>query len=245
VVVIGSGFIGCEAAASLAVRGADVVLVTGEDVPHLSRLGPDVGLRLAGWLRNAGIELLTGSAVSMIERSGDGWCIHREDGGSIRAEAVVCGGGARPNTKLAERSGLKLDHGGVTTDGSLRTADEHVFAVGDISYAWNTAAGRRIRVEHWGDAEMHGQIAGVVLAGVDRRWGTAPGFWSTIGGRTLKYAAWGDGYDEYRVVDHGDAWSVWYGKQSVLCGVLAVGDDDAYERGRRQLEQQTPFADAS
>jgi NADPH-dependent 2,4-dienoyl-CoA reductase/sulfur reductase-like enzyme len=222
-----------------------VVLVTGEDVPHLSRLGPDVGLRLAGWLRNAGIELLTGSAVSMIERSGDGWCIHREDGGTIRAEAVVCGGGARPNTELAERSGLKLDHGGVTTDGSLRTADEHVFAVGDISYASNTAAGRRLRVEHWGDAEMHGQIAGAVLAGVDRRWDTAPGFWSTIGGRTLKYAAWGDGYDEYRVVDHGDAWSVWYGKQSVLCGVLAVGDDDAYERGRRQLEQQTPFADAS
>jgi 3-phenylpropionate/trans-cinnamate dioxygenase ferredoxin reductase subunit len=148
VLVIGSGFIGCEAAASLAVRGADVVLVTGEDVPHLSRLGPDVGRRLAGWLRNARIELLTGSAVSMIERSADGWRVHREDGGSVRAEAVVCGGGARPSTELAERSGLKLDNGGVPTDGSLRTADEHVFAVGDISYGSNTAAGRRIRVEH-------------------------------------------------------------------------------------------------
>ena len=245
VVVIGSGFIGCEAAASLAVRGADVVLVTGEDVPHLSRLGPEVGRRLAGWLRAAGVELLTGSAVSMIERSGDGWCLHREDGGSVRAEAVVCGGGARPNTELAERSGLKLDHGGIPTDASLQTVDEHVLAVGDISYASNTAAGRRVRVEHWGDAETHGQIAGAVLAGVDRRWDTAPGFWSTIGGRTLKYAAWGDGYDEYRVVDDGDAWSVWYGKESVLCGVLAVGDDDAYERGRQQLEQQTPFAAAS
>jgi hypothetical protein len=46
-------------------------------------------------------------------------------------------------------------------------------------------------------------------------------------------------------VDDGDAWSVWYAKESVLCGVLAVRDDDAYERGRRQLEQQTPFAGAS
>ena len=52
--MIGSGFIGCEAAASLAVRGGDVVLVTGEDVPHLSRLGADVGKRLAGWLRDVG-----------------------------------------------------------------------------------------------------------------------------------------------------------------------------------------------
>jgi len=78
VVVIGSGFIGCEAAASLAVRGADVVLVTGEDVPHLSRLGADVGKRLAGWLRDVGVELITGSPVSRIERSGDGWRVHRE-----------------------------------------------------------------------------------------------------------------------------------------------------------------------
>jgi hypothetical protein len=45
-------------------------------------------------------------------------------------------------------------------------------------------------------------------------------------------------------VSDGDAWSVWYGKESTLCGVLAVGYDDAYERGQRQLEQQTPFADA-
>jgi NAD(P)H-nitrite reductase large subunit len=59
---------------------------------------------------------------------------------------------ARPNTELAERSGLKLDHGGVPTDASLATVDEHVLAVGDIAYASNTAAGRRIRMEHWGDA---------------------------------------------------------------------------------------------
>jgi 3-phenylpropionate/trans-cinnamate dioxygenase ferredoxin reductase component len=32
--VIGSGFIGCEAAASLAIKGLDVTLMTDEDVPH-------------------------------------------------------------------------------------------------------------------------------------------------------------------------------------------------------------------
>ena len=43
-VVIGSGFIGCEAAASLARRGLTVTLITDEDAPQQRRLG----LRLPG-----------------------------------------------------------------------------------------------------------------------------------------------------------------------------------------------------
>ena len=54
----------------------------------------------------------------MIERSGDGGAsTARTAIGPWRA--VVCGGGARPNTELAERSGLELDHG-VSADASLR-----------------------------------------------------------------------------------------------------------------------------
>jgi NADPH-dependent 2,4-dienoyl-CoA reductase/sulfur reductase-like enzyme len=49
--VIGSGFIGCEAAASLAMKGLEVTLVTDEDVPHEARLGEAAGRRIAGWLR--------------------------------------------------------------------------------------------------------------------------------------------------------------------------------------------------
>ena len=50
---------------------ARLVLVTGEDVPHLSRLGADVGKRLAGWLRDVGS---SSSPVAGVEdrTSGDG-----------------------------------------------------------------------------------------------------------------------------------------------------------------------------
>ena len=54
VVVIGSGFIGCEAAASLARRGAEVVLVTDEELPHAARLGDEAGARIRDWLRGRG-----------------------------------------------------------------------------------------------------------------------------------------------------------------------------------------------
>jgi 3-phenylpropionate/trans-cinnamate dioxygenase ferredoxin reductase subunit len=54
-----------------------------------------------------------------------------------------------------------------------------------------------------------GEIAGRTIAGEDSQWDVAPGFWSTIGERTLKYAAWGDGFDETRLVEDGDAWTIW------------------------------------
>ncbi|HEV7470782.1 MAG TPA: NAD(P)/FAD-dependent oxidoreductase [Pseudonocardia sp.] len=66
-VVAGSGFIGCEAAASLARRGLDVTVVSTEELPQQARLGPDVGERIAGWLRDEGVTLVGGAEVEAIE----------------------------------------------------------------------------------------------------------------------------------------------------------------------------------
>ena len=55
--IIGSGFIGCEAAASLAMRGLDVTLASDEDIPHATRLGEEAGRRIMGWLEELGVKL--------------------------------------------------------------------------------------------------------------------------------------------------------------------------------------------
>ena len=68
VVVVGAGFIGCEAAVSLARRGARVTLVADEGVPQERRLGPDVGGRIASWLQQEGVELLLGAPIDAIDR---------------------------------------------------------------------------------------------------------------------------------------------------------------------------------
>ena len=99
-------------------------------------------------------------------------------------------------------------------------------------------------MEHWGDADRHGAIAGTVAAGRADRWADAPGFWSGIGERTLKYSAWGDGYDEAVLIGNDRSWVVWYRHGQELCGVLAVEDDDAYQRGQKLLEARAPFAEA-
>lgn len=244
VVVIGSGFIGCEAAASLAIRGLEVTLVHSDDHPHTGRLGADAGARIGGWLTEHGVSRRPGTRVGALERRGERWLVSLDDGSVVSADEVVCGGGVQPNVELAQQAGLPIDQGGISTGSDLRTADPHIFAVGDIAYALNAAAGRRLRVEHWGDADRHGTIAGTVAAGGADRWADAPGFWSGIGERTLKYSAWGDGYDEAVLVDNETSWVVWYRHGQELCGVLAVEDDDAYERGQKLLEARAPFAEA-
>ncbi len=78
----------------------------------------------------------------------------------------------------------------------MATADPRVLAAGDVAFAFNTAAGRRLRVEHWGEALNMGEVAGKTMAGAEAAWDVAPGFWSTIGEHTIKYVGWGDGWDE-------------------------------------------------
>ncbi|MGB3633675.1 MAG: FAD-dependent oxidoreductase [Rubrobacteraceae bacterium] len=234
--VIGSGFIGCEAAASLSMRNVEVAMVSLENIPQEARLGEEVGNRIFSWLENYGVETHFGTGLESIERTSDGFDVNFE-GGSIAANTVLFGVGVRPHTGLAEEAGLEVGKGGIVTDSSMRTNEPGIFAVGDISYAYNESAGRHLHVEHWGEALNHGRVAGTVIAGGEAAWDVAPGFWSTIGGHTLKYVAWGDGWDTANLVDHGDgAFTVWYGQENVCVGVLTHGCDEDYEKGRELVE---------
>ena len=235
-VVVGSGFIGCEAAASLSMRSVEVVMVSLENIPQEARLGEETGTRIASWLGSYGVETHFGTGLESIEHENGSFDVNFE-GGSIAAETILFGVGVKARTELAEEAELDVVKGGIVTDASMRTSAPGVFAVGDISYAYNESAGRRLHVEHWGEALNHGQVAGTVIAGGEATWAVAPGFWSTIGDHTLKYVAWGDGWDEANLVDHGDgAFTVWYGQEGVCVGVLTHQRDEDYERGRELVE---------
>lgn len=234
-VVVGAGFIACEAAASLVRREVEVVLVAPEKRPQAQRMGERAGELITTLLYEAGVEVRLGAELERIEP-------HRRvrlaDGGeTLSADMVVLGTGVAPRTALASAAGLDLEDGAVLVDASMRSSDPAVLAVGDIAAAQHARAGRRLRVEHWGDALAHGEVAGRTLAGEDAAWTTAPGFWTTIGHRTLKYSAWGDGFDEARVQAEGDEHLVVrYLRDGREVGVLTLGDDEAYDSARRRLE---------
>ena len=245
VLIVGSGFIGCEAAASLAARGLAVTMLFTEAAPLIDRLGPAVAGRLAGWLRDQGVDLRAQRTLTAITRDRDGraLCAAVEGDGPAPTDLVVLGSGVVPRVKLAAAAGLSLGQEGsaVACDASLRASAADVFAAGDIALAHHPLAGRAIRVEHWGDALAHGEVIGQVLAGRPARWEDVPGFWSTIGPRTLKYAAWGDGFDDVRVVDHSEgAFTAWYVRDGITVGVLSHDADEDYERGRALVAAAAP-----
>ncbi len=250
VVVVGSGFIGCEAAASLAGRGLRTTLVTPEPAPQAARLGGWVGARIAEWLEAAGVELRAGVEVEGVERP----ATVRLDGGSfIEADLVLAAVGVTQSQAFLSESGLLIDDGHLVVDVELRTSNPQLWAAGDVARAQHAVLGRVLSVEHWGDAITMGQLAGNNAAaqgpggtGTSGQWSDPPGFWSEIGEHTLKYSAWGDGFEEARVVEHPEgAFTVWYADTAgELVGVLTHQCDADYERGAELLSRRASLSEA-
>ncbi|HEY4827829.1 MAG TPA: FAD-dependent oxidoreductase [Solirubrobacteraceae bacterium] len=238
VVVIGSGFIGCEIAASLRQRGHPVTLISDESEPNAARLGEAAARRIRGWLEAEGVDLRLGAAVESIA---PGFIVTGGDA-KVRAPVLVMAGGVAPRAELAASAGLELESGAVPVDAHQRTARPGLYAAGDVAFAENATAGRHLRVEHWGDALGQGEVAGRNAAGADAVWDAVPGFWSTIGEHVLKYAAWGDGFNASRFEDHGDgAFTVWYGREGTIVGVLTHERDEDYESGSELIGKGAPW----
>lgn len=242
IVVIGTGFIGCEIAASLALDGAQVTLVGEDEVPQEQRLGRAVGERITAWLEGYGVTIRGGSPVTAID---GGRAVELGDGSRIAGEHVVLAIGASPRAELARCAGLPVEGDAVVVDAAMRVALAQgrvsVFAVGDVAHALNAAARRHLTVEHWGDALAHGGVAGASLAGVECCWEEVPGFWSKLGERTIKYAAWGDGYDRSSLREHeSGAFTAWYSRNGAAVGVLTYECDEDYERGRELIRRGSP-----
>jgi 3-phenylpropionate/trans-cinnamate dioxygenase ferredoxin reductase component len=241
VVVIGTGFIGCEIAGSLALAGAHVTLIGQELLPQLERLGEPAAKLISAWLAELDVELISPATVCAIH---DGRFVELQDGRRLPSSHVVLGTGVRPRGELAQAAGLVMSDGAVIVDEHMRCAQQRpaILAAGDLALAYNLCAKRHLRVEHWGDALGQGEVAGHTLAGASKPWEEVPGFWSTIGERTLKYAAWGDGFDECRCEKHsGGAFTIWYSRERVAVGVLTHECDEDYERGRELIARGAPI----
>jgi 3-phenylpropionate/trans-cinnamate dioxygenase ferredoxin reductase subunit len=187
--VIGSGFIGSEIAAALAMNKKDVVMLfPGEGIG--GRVFPrELSAFLNDYYRQKGVELGAGERVVSLTPSGAGYRLAAQTGHEWVVDGVVAGVGIAPNTDLARDSGLEVDDG-IVVDERLRTTHPDVYAAGDVASFFSPALGKRLRVEHEDNANVMGKAAGLLMGGQGAPYRHLPYFYSDL--FDLGYEAVGD-----------------------------------------------------
>ncbi|MBI3539568.1 MAG: FAD-dependent oxidoreductase [Candidatus Eisenbacteria bacterium] len=179
VLVIGSGFIGMEMAAALRHAGLEVTLLFPDEYPLRRVLPRELGLYVADYYRDRGIETVSGEAVARFEDRGGEVIAFTHSGNEVRTQLVLAGIGIEPSTELAEAAGLETGDG-IEVDEYARTSDAHVYAAGDAAEFPYLVLEKRTRIEHWDHAVQHGTAAGANMAGANRPYTTLPMFFSDL-----------------------------------------------------------------
>ncbi|MDM8515855.1 FAD-dependent oxidoreductase [Desulfobacterales bacterium HSG16] len=192
IVVIGGGFIGVEIADELGKTGKNVTIV--ELMPHILSLAFDeeLAVRAEEILEARGITIKAGQGVKEISGKDKVKGVLLNDNESIKADAVILATGYRPNTKLAEVSGIKTnDMNFIKVNEYMQTENPDIFAVGDCAekYSFLTRTLKGVMLASTSCAEA--RIAGANLYKLSRvrSFGGTIAIFSTVIGDTAFGAA--------------------------------------------------------
>ena len=141
-VVIGGGLLGLEAANGLKLRGMDVTVVHLPGWLMERQLDPVAGKMLQKSLEDRGLKFLLAKNTQELvgDEQGRVKAIRFTDGLEVPAQLVVMAVGIRPNTALAEASGIHCNRGIVVND-TMQTYDPRIYAVGECVNHRGTAYG--------------------------------------------------------------------------------------------------------
>jgi 3-phenylpropionate/trans-cinnamate dioxygenase ferredoxin reductase subunit len=234
-VVVGGGFIGMEAASSLAQRGLEVTLVLAEDRIWQRLFTPEMSAFFRRYYEQRGVAFLVNAEVTGFTGRVRIESVATSSGQRLPADLVVAGIGVTPETALYENTGAALDNG-VLVNQYLETSVPGVYAAGDVANYRDALTGTQRRVEHWDNAVEQGRHAARVMTGARQPFEHVPYFFSDV--FDLSYEFWGDSSASDSVVTRGDpasaSFSVWW----LLEGRLVAAYVMARPEEERDLAQQ-------
>jgi nitrite reductase (NADH) large subunit len=161
-VVIGSGFIGLEAAQALARLGLRVTVVEALDQVLPRMLDGELADRVRRRLLDHGVNVLLGSPAEGVVEGSDGVAAVSAGGREIPCELVVCAAGVRADLSLLSGSGVAAERG-VLVDDRMRTSQPDIYAAGDVIELNGEF------FPNWPNAVATGRIAGCNMTAGDRR----------------------------------------------------------------------------
>ncbi|AHH94906.1 ferredoxin reductase [Kutzneria albida DSM 43870] len=182
VVVVGTGFTGCEMASSCRDMNRDVTIIGRSKTLFGKALGPELGAAIGDLHRRHGVDLALGVDIRHWATGPEGVAIVLSSERLLTASCVVLAVGTMPTVDWLTGSGLVLE------DGVLCEPTCHVVGATDMVAAGDVARWPNLRfdgvprrVEHWLNAiEMGRAAAESLLAGKARAkpFTPLPRFWS-------------------------------------------------------------------
>jgi 3-phenylpropionate/trans-cinnamate dioxygenase ferredoxin reductase subunit len=198
VAVLGGGFIGLEAAASLSARGAEVTVIERETRLLARVAAPEISAWLLELHEGRGVRVILGAAARRATGDGRVSAVELDDGQAVVCDLLLVCVGIRPETRLAERAALPC-RDGILTDAALRTADPCIFALGDCARFPSRRYGRLLRLESIQNATDGAAAVAAAIAGEEVAYDPLPMISSQQFGQTLDFIGLGEGADETRV----------------------------------------------
>ncbi|MFC5932060.1 NAD(P)/FAD-dependent oxidoreductase [Cryobacterium melibiosiphilum] len=190
-VLIGSGWIGMEVAATARTLGNDVTILERGPIPLANALGDELGQMFADLHEQNGVILRRSVSVeSILGHDGRTTAVRLTSGEVIPADLVLVGIGATPNVELADSAGLTIDNG-VSVDASLRTSDPAIYAAGDVANAYHPVAKLQLRSEHWANALNGGKAAARSMLGQNMSYDDIPYFYTDQFDIGMEYSGFG------------------------------------------------------
>ena len=198
--VVGSSFIGMEAASSLIQQGLEVTVVSPDDVPFNKILGDELGKMFLKVHEDKGVTFKLGKKAVEFTGKEQVESATLDSGEQIATDLVIIGVGVNPNTDYLEGIELNDKDKSIPVDRYLQTEIKDIFAAGDIASFPYAPMEESTRIEHWRLAAQHGRIAAANMLGnrllVDR---VVPFFWSGQYDLKLRYVGHSEDWDEITI----------------------------------------------
>lgn len=238
-VVIGGGYIGLEAAASLRAVGMDVTVL--EALPRvLARVtSPEISEFYARVHREEGTRVLTDVSIDRVAGEGSVTGVHLADGSYIPADLVLVGIGVSPATGLAEAAGLDVDNG-IVVDEFAQTSDEDIVAAGDCTLHYNPIYETTMRLESVQNANDQAKVAARTICGKYQPYRALPWFWSDQYDVKLQIAGSCAGFDKVLLrgdPESGRSFAAFYFSGDSLLAVDAINQPKAFLLAKRFLSE--------
>ncbi|MGF7184558.1 NADPH-dependent 2,4-dienoyl-CoA reductase/sulfur reductase-like enzyme/rhodanese-related sulfurtransferase [Desulfitispora alkaliphila] len=180
IVIVGGGLIGLETAEALADPRKTVTVIEREDRLASNMLDMEMAQLVKDRLELNMVDVLVGESITeIIEQEVDGKTtkVVKTEKNSLQADLVIMACGVRPNTKLAQDSGIEVGvTGGIKVNEYLQTSVPDIYAGGDCVENIDIVSKKPVHLPLASIANKQGRVIANNIAGIEE---TFPGVLGT------------------------------------------------------------------